>query len=291
MNSLLIGIHAPPNKTRHRAHGLLLMRTVSLILVSLAAMNTPSFAQVRVAVTPFEADHSLQRYAPYARGELENLVMNFGNVAIVERARMDQMTKELSFGSFSGMTDPGQVAKFGKMAGATILLTGSLLKVDVDKKAFGGFGIGTSSSQSTATIRIRAYDIEKGTVIHSSTVNGSSSSFKTNFGGAGKADESSAAIEDALKTLGKDTTFKELFAKLGSSPTQAGQVKIELVPTPGNCDIEVNGVYKGSTPATLEFTQGSTVTIKLSKAGYLPWEKTVASTSGMRISPELEKKP
>jgi hypothetical protein len=262
-----------------------------VVLVCLAVVAVPCFAQVRVAVTPFESDPSLQRYAPYARGELENLVMNFGNVAIVERARMDQMTQELAFGSFSGMTDASQVAKFGKMAGATILLTGSLLKVDVDKKAFGGFGIGTSSSQSTATIRVRAYDIEKGTVIYSSTVNGSSSSFKTNFGGGGKADENSAAIEDAMKNLGKDTTFKGLFAKLGSSPAQAGQVKIELAPTPGYCDIEVNGVYKGSTPATLEFAQGSTVTIRLSKAGYLPWEKTVASSSGMRISPELEKKP
>jgi hypothetical protein len=41
----------------------------------------------------------------------------------------------------------------------------------------------------------------------------------------------------------------------------------------------------------LEFTPGATVTIKLTKAGYLSWEKTVAPEPGMRIMPELEKKP
>ena len=156
-------------------------------------------AQIRVAVTPLEADPGLQRYTAYARGELENLIMGFGNVAIVERARMDQMTKELSFGNFSGITDATQVASFGKMAGASILVTGSLLKADTETRGFTGFGISTGQAQTTATIRVRAYDVEKGTVVYSSTATGSTSSFRTNFGGAGKTDQASAAIEDAMK--------------------------------------------------------------------------------------------
>jgi curli biogenesis system outer membrane secretion channel CsgG len=108
-----------------------------------------------------------------------------------ERARMDQMTKELSFGNFSGMTDATQVATFGKMAGASILVTGSLLKADTETKGFTGFGISTGQAQTTATIRVRAYDVEKGTVVYSSTATGSTSSFKTSFGGAGKTDQAS----------------------------------------------------------------------------------------------------
>jgi hypothetical protein len=242
-------------------------------------------------VTPFEADPALQRYTPYARGELENLIMGFGNVAIVERARMEQMTKELSFGNFSGMTDARQVATFGKMAGASILVTGSLLKADTETKGFTGFGISTDQAQTTATIRVRAYDVEKGTVVYSSTATGSTSSFKTSFGGAGKTDQASAAIEDAMKNLAKDENFKVVFARLDAGRPQARQVKIEIAPTPSNSDIEINGVYKGSTPATLEFTPGATVTVKLTTAGYLSWEKTVEPAPGMRIMPELEKKP
>lgn len=267
--------------------------SLSFIAILLFVITSTVFAEIRVAVTPFEySDHGLQRYAPYARGELENLIMGFGNVVIVERARMDQMTQELAFGNVSGMTDPNKVAQFGKMSGASILVTGSLLKVDKQGKDFRGFGISTRSSQSVATIRIRAYDIEKGTVIYSTTVKGSSSGFNTNYGGGGVNDESSSAIEDAMKNLGQDIKFKELFTMLGSGTSKtADKIKIELSPTPNNCDIEINGVYQGSTPTTIELIQGSTVTIKLTKAGHLPWEKTVAPIPGMRIAPELEKKP
>lgn len=269
----------------------MLNRICVLVILLLSLAYVPGLAQTRVAVTPFEADARLQRYAAYARGELENLILSFGNVTIVERARMDEMTKELSFGNFSGMTDPGQVTNFGKMSGAGILVTGSLLKVDTEKKGFSGFGVSTGTSQTTATVRVRAYDVERGTLVYSSTATGSTSSFKTSFGSSGTADAASAAIEDAMRNLAKDENFKSVFAKLDPGRPVAAKIPIEIAPTPGNCDIEVNGVYQGSTPATLEFTPGATVTIKLTKAGYLPWEKTVAPAAGMRISPELERKP
>jgi len=67
--------------------------------------------------------------------------------------------------------------------------------------------------------------------------------------------------------------------------------KIEVVSTPDRCDLEIDGVYKGSTPITIELTQGVVVKIRLTKAGYLPWEKAVEPLPGMRISAELEKKP
>jgi hypothetical protein len=268
----------------------MLKRISLLVVLFLSFASLPCLAQTRVAVTPFETDPGLQRYTAYAHGELENLIAGFGNVALVERARMDQMTKELALGAFSGMADPSQVAKFGKMAGASILVTGSLLKVDTERQGFAGFGISTGISKTTATIRVRAYDVEKGTVIYSSTTTGSTSGFRTNFGGAAKADEASAAIEDALKNLGKDENFKTMVAKLDANRPPTGKIKIEIAPAPSNADVEINGVYQGSTPATIEFVTGVTVTIKLTKAGYSAWEKTVAPAPGMRISPELEKK-
>src|SRR5262245_27239234 len=273
----------------HRTTGgsTMLKRAALLSVLLLGFTGVPSYAQVRVAVTPFEAEHSLQRYTPYARGELENLIMSFGNVAIVERARMDEMNKELSFGQMSGMADAKEVAKFGKMSGASVLVTGSLLKVDAEKKGFNGFGISTGSSQTTATIRVRAYNVEKGTLVYSTTASGSASSFRTSVGSMGKSDEASAAIEEAMKSLAKDEKFRVIFASIAP---QTAKIRTEVAPVPENCDIEINGVYQGSTPATLDFAPGTTVTIKLSKAGYLPWEKTVAPAAGMRIAPELEKK-
>ena len=270
-----------------------------LLFVTVFAVATSAMAGIRVAVTPFEAgDYSLNQYTEYARGELENLIVSFVGIEVVERSRMDEMAQELAFGNFSGMADAGKVAQFGNMAGAKILVTGSILKVEIEEKGFGGLGISTRSSKAVATVRIRAYDVEKGTVIYSQNFKSDSSGFGGTFGrrgrsasgGSGKRDKESAAIESAMKSLAEDSEFKDLFTKLNSSSSQAAKLKIEIDPTPDNCDVEVNDVYLGSTPITIELTQGVAVTIKLTKGGFLPWEKKVLPTPGMRITPELEGK-
>ena len=68
------------------------------------------------------------------------------------------------------------------------------------------------------------------------------------------------------------------------------KVKLDISSIPENCEVEINGIYQGLTPISIELTQGIPVTIKLSKAGYIPWEKTILPRSDMTLSPELEKK-
>jgi len=65
---------------------------------------------------------------------------------------------------------------------------------------------------------------------------------------------------------------------------------LEINSIPDKCEVEVNGIYQGLTPLTVELVQGVSVTIKLSKVGYIPWEKTILPRSDMTLSPELEKK-
>jgi hypothetical protein len=68
------------------------------------------------------------------------------------------------------------------------------------------------------------------------------------------------------------------------------KVKVEITSVPENCELEVNGVYQGLTPLSIELPQGVPAVIRLSKAGYIPWEKTILPRSDMSLSPELEKK-
>lgn len=266
-------------------------KKIFLLMTCFLLFGTSGYAQVRVAVTPFETEaHNLRQYANYARGALENIILNFGNVQIVERERMDSMQQELAFGSFSGMTNPNEVSQFGRMAGAQILVTGSILKADTEERSFSGFGVRTRSTQTTATVRVRAYDVESSSIVYSTTTQGSSSGFSTSYGGTSQRDERSAAIEDAINKLGHDDSFKRIFASLRKTgdPQVVEKISIEVKPTPNNCDLEINGVYYGSTPTIIELPVGSTVTITLSRAGYVTWERTVAPRPGMRITPDLE---
>jgi PEGA domain len=54
---------------------------------------------------------------------------------------------------------------------------------------------------------------------------------------------------------------------------------IEIKSTPDSADISVDDKYVGSTPSTLRLATGDH-RIKLEKAGFKPWEKTLTVTAG-----------
>jgi len=56
--------------------------------------------------------------------------------------------------------------------------------------------------------------------------------------------------------------------------------------TPSNCDIEVDGVYVGSTPVELQLKEG-VHGMKVSRSGFIPWEKTVKAYNGIFIHATL----
>lgn len=262
----------------------------SFLLCLAAFAATPALAQVRVAVTPFEVDNPrLIPYADSARDDLENTIVNFGNVEIVERARMDEMVQETQLGQTSGLVDSSSAVQFGHMLGARYLATGTLMKVDADVKTFQGYGVSTRTTIVTAALRVRVYDVERGTIAYSNKVAGQAKTFATNSGGQVNSDDAAKAIDDALAKLANDERFSSLFARIDGKQPAATNVDVEIAPVPDNCDIEINGVYQGSSPTRLALPEGGTVTIRLSKAGFQPWEKKVGVRSGMRIAPELEK--
>jgi hypothetical protein len=55
---------------------------------------------------------------------------------------------------------------------------------------------------------------------------------------------------------------------------------------PNNCDIEVDGVYVGSTPVELQLKEG-VHGVKVSRSGFIAWEKTVKAYNGIFIHATL----
>ena len=270
-----------------------LQAVISIGLILLTCNS--AVAQVRVAITPFEASNSaLRRHAEYARGELENLIVEKFDAIVVERARMDRVVEDISLDNFSGLIDPSDSISFGRMAGAEILIIGSILKADTRQKNFSGlptrqFRLRTKSTSTQATVRIRAVDLERSVVVFSTTLKGSSSSFSTNFGGSGDRDQVSMAIEHALSKLADNPKFAALFKNNVGRSSDMAQIEVKISPTPDNCDIEINGVFYGSSPMTVKLDPGTTVIVKISKQGYEVWEKKLMPREGMKITSELAK--
>jgi uncharacterized protein YjbI with pentapeptide repeats len=77
-------------------------------------------------------------------------------------------------------------------------------------------------------------------------------------------------------------------ALVNQATDAAGPAKLEVVSVPDGADVELDGVFAGSTPSLLGTSPGEH-TLKISKAGYFIWERKLRLTTGtVRIAPELE---
>ena len=80
----------------------------------------------------------------------------------------------------------------------------------------------------------------------------------------------------------------ECRAETGKTPSQADTARIEIASSPFGTDIDLDGKFIGSTPASVRVSPGEH-TVKLTKIGYSTWERKITTPPGsMRISPELE---
>src|SRR5690606_32987301 len=124
-------------------------------------------------------------------------------------------------------------AQFGRGAGARFLVTGTLLKADTEVREFSGYNVRTRTDITTATIRVRAYDVERGSIVYSTTAQGESRNFNTSSGGQGQVDQRSAAIANALGNLAEDPRFRAVFSNVsGGDSTARPQVALEIAPVP-----------------------------------------------------------
>jgi hypothetical protein len=66
---------------------------------------------------------------------------------------------------------------------------------------------------------------------------------------------------------------------------------LQITSVPSGADIELDGNFVGNTPSQLDVTAGDH-TIRLTKIGFLPWEKKVHTTAGnVTVNAEIEQQP
>lgn len=68
----------------------------------------------------------------------------------------------------------------------------------------------------------------------------------------------------------------------------ASSTQVEIASSPAGSDIEIDGKFVGSTPSLVRVASGDH-TVKLTKDGYVVWERTLTTMAGnVRISPDLQ---
>lgn len=256
----------------------------------LALICSNAFALPRIAVIDFDTN---QYSGELAGSQLADFVVdelvNSSLFEVVEREKLASAMREIGFAQ-SGMVDPGSASQFGKMLGARYILTGRVISLGSEEKTFSGYGVNTRNTILSMSVSIRIMDTQTGSVSFSNrtqaqrTINESGGlNVRSNTAYSGLAEEAAIQLVNAITTSGK---FNQ--NDVSDKSTAPSLVEVSVNSDPVGADVEVNGIFYGNAGNVLRLPEGLQ-SVKISLAGYEPWEKKVMLTNGFSLTATLAK--
>lgn len=219
---------------------------------------------------PTERKVIADRLVDAPRAVLEDLIVNLkgttGSAKVVERSRADGLFSEGI--SLEQARDPKTAIRLAQATGATAIALGTITQ------------LAPVNGRMTAEVRVRLVNAE-GNVTYSQLLHGESNA---SDGG----DAYFSAVHAALKNLEQDTDFRVHIVPDGGAAV-VGEATIEVLvqPSESRCELEIDGVFVGMTPGRFPFPAGRKLRVRISKAGFEPWDKTVVVSKDLRLTPEL----
>ncbi|GER92375.1 hypothetical protein A45J_0090 [hot springs metagenome] len=144
-----------------------------------------------------------------------------GTFKVIERNQLEKILSEQKL-SISGVIDPSDAAKLGKVLGVSAVIVGSVTQFGVDRQTIGLFGIGIKKSTAKVAINARMIDTSSGEIFFAAEGSGEEEASGVDVGGYINVDSASfansilgVATKKALKDIVKQ--IREQSAKLKES--------------------------------------------------------------------------
>lgn len=151
----------------------------------------------------------VDRLSDAPRSLLEDRIVNLGG-KVVERQRVNDLLQEADFVRVSGLANPGDAIRWGKMAGAKAILVGTIGQIKVETREFQGYGVTVRRAIASAEVRVRLVDGESGRVRWSRTVTGSAEKTDTQHGQSSDSDTAYNVVKDAVDAIAKDSDLSRI---------------------------------------------------------------------------------
>lgn len=259
------------------------------VLLPLACTIAPSVvvAAPKIAVVDFDTN---QYSAQLAGAQLADYVVdelvNTGLFEVVEREKLATAMREIGF-SQSGMVDQAGAAQMGKLLGARHVLTGRVISLGAEEKTFNGYGINSSSTLLSLSVSIRIVDVETGSVGFSTRTVAQRTINQSGGLNVRSSNAYDALAEDAaVKVVGEIVRSGRYASARSESVGKPSLVGVPVESSPPGADVEVDGVFYGNAGGTLRLPAGLH-NVKISQAGYEPWEKKVQVGDGVQLKAVL----
>lgn len=226
----------------------------------------------------------LPRIEQSAAEILSVLLVQTNRFNVVERDKLRAILQEQGL-TGSGLVDNSQSAiQIGRLLGADLLITGSIVSYHEQRVEFHGYGLNTKKILTEMTISIKVLDVNSGKIVLASLF-----SDQVEQGDTGFLKTSSSNITRPLLTKVLQSTVNHLTEEIGPKKETATTVGVSFISHPEGADIEINEVYYGSTPLKLQLNPGLHK-VRISLAEFNPWEKTINAYEGLEVKVTLERK-
>lgn len=244
-------------------------------------------AEIKVAVVDFEnrSGAHLPDLGPAAHDVISSFLVSLPRVVVLTRDRVDTVVTEAGFRGTEKNT--GQIARMGKLLDADAVLTGSVVRYDVERRTFEGFGTSALSDQYRMSISLLLIDVASGRIRFAETFDVADTKSYPQASSAPRRPLSRES--ELLRTLldqARDKVQRSLMEVALGLETAGQMIAVPVVTVPEGADVLIGGVWVGSTPAEIELSIGLHE-VEIARPGYLPWRRQVRVEPGTRIEVNL----
>lgn len=247
----------------------------------------PLAKEITVAVVDFDnrSTKDLPNLGFVAQDVTTSFLNTLPGVVLVTRDRLASVRREVKLPE-SVHSEAG-ISRVGRLLNADALVTGSVLRYDVERRKFEGFGTSALQDIFRMAISLQILDVDTGRVRFSKTfdVERTKQYPKATSAPYQPIDLTSELLTALLDQAEND--IKSALSQVAAGLGAAGQfVRVPVASSPAGADVILNGSYMGRTPFTLQVTLDSHE-LQLELAGYESWRRRVKIQPGMTIEVNL----
>ena len=261
--------------------GLTLTPTLNLSVEA----GTEKFYTVAVADFSNTSGSYLPRVGESASEILSVMLAQTDKFNIVEREKLQMLLTEQGFIQSGLVNNEQSIVQIGKLLGADYMITGSVVSYGRRKVKFSGYGLRTEKIVTEMTISLKVLDVASGKIEFASLYNSEVEEGSTGSLMTGSDHNTRTLLMKNLQFATEDVAEKIL-----PEQEETEEVEISLTSEPSGADIEINGIYYGNTPLSIQLKPGI-YQVTISLADYNPWKKKINAYEGLRVNAVLEHKP
>lgn len=223
---------------------------------------------------------------------LSTLLAQTEKFVVLERERITAVVQELGF-VYSGLVDQENTAiEIGKLLGADFVALGSILDYSTDTLVYSGYGLQVKNTVYTMQVSVKLVAVNTGRIVYAEVL-----------------EDNEKVLEAGPLRIGLQGVEKRLLTKIlrhfvdnvsQLESLDQGQAKLRLVDVvfesvPPGANVEINGIYIGSTPIVYSLEDGKVYQIRITYPGTTPWEMQVRAYEGLvvnvTLAPPTEEEP